>query len=131
MLAATVRRAFAESITEKPGPVHIELAEDVASELTSKRIFEKLTLRRPIAEQKAIARAVDLLMAARTSCCDCGSSRQSSTCHFRLRAFVDETGIYWCSTQMGKGVLDERQKGFLGCTALLTMTFVHGALEHE
>ena len=29
MLAASVRRAFSHSQTEKPGPVHIELAEDV------------------------------------------------------------------------------------------------------
>ena len=129
MLAATVRRAFASSVTEKPGPVHIELAEDVASELTSKRIFERLTLRRPIAEQKAITRAVELLMEAQRPVVIVGAAANRQRAIAALRAFVEETGIYWASTQMGKGVLDERAEGFLGCTALSDNDLVHGALD--
>ena len=128
LLAATVRRAFAAATTEKPGPVHVELAEDVASEMTSKRIFEKLTLRRPIAEQKAIDRAMELLMASERPVLIVGAAANRQRAITVLRAFVEETGIYWCSTQMGKGILDERQKGFLGCTALSDNDFCHGGL---
>jgi len=129
MLAANVRRAFATSVMEKPGPVHIELAEDVAAEMTSKRVFEKLTLRRPIAEQKAIARAVELLLAAERPVVIVGAAANRQRAIAALRTFVQETGLYWCSTQMGKGVLDERQQGFLGCTALSDNDFCHGALD--
>lgn len=129
MLAATVRRAFASSTMEKPGPVHVELAEDVASEMTSNRIFEKLTVRRPIAEQKAIHQAVELLVAAQRPVVIVGAAANRQRAITVLRAFVEETGIYWCSTQMGKGVLDERQHGFLGCTALSDGDYCHGALD--
>lgn len=105
MLAATLRRAFAASITEKPGPVHIELAEDVASEITSKRIFEKLTVRRPIAEAKAISHAVELLLAAERPVVIVGAATNRQRAIKALRAFVQETGLYWASTQMGKGEL--------------------------
>lgn len=128
MLAASVRRAFAAACTEKGGPVHIELPEDVASEMTSKRVFEKLTMRRPIAEQKAITTAVDMLMAAQRPVMIVGAAANRQRAVRVLRKFVEETGMYWCSTQMGKGVLDERQQGFLGCTALSDHDFVHGAL---
>lgn len=40
-----------------------------------------------------------------------------------LRSFVEETGIYWCATQMGKGILDERQRQCLGVTALSSKDF--------
>jgi len=129
MLAAMTRRAFSAATTEKPGPVHIELAEDVASEMTSKRIFEKLTLRRPIAEEKAIVAAVDLLAAAKRPVVIVGAAANRQRAIRVLRAFVDETGMYWCSTQMGKGVLDERHRGFLGCNALSAKDYVHGALD--
>ncbi len=114
MLAATVRRAFSCSVTEKPGPVHIELAEDVASELTSKRIFEKLTLRRPIAEQKAITRAVELLMAAQRPVVIVGAAANRQRAIAALRAFVAETGIYWGALNMSDLVImighDESEK---------------------
>ena len=118
MLAAMTRRAFSTAAMEKPGPVHIELAEDIASELTSKRIFEKLTVRRPIAEQKAVQSAVDLLMTAKRPVLIVGAACNRQRAISALRTFAEETGMYWCSTQMGKGVLDERHGGFLGCTAL-------------
>ena len=129
MLAATVRRAFSTSVTEKPGPVHIELAEDVASEMTSKRIFEKQTPRRPIAEAKAVDAAAEILMAAERPVVIIGGAANRQRAINALRSFVDETGIYWSCTQMGKGILDERHRGFLGCCALSDKDFVHGALD--
>ena len=35
-----------------------------------------------------------------------------------LTDFVNETGIPFVSTQLGKGVIDERHPLFMGCAAL-------------
>jgi acetolactate synthase-1/2/3 large subunit len=121
MLSAMTRRAFSTCTTEKPGPVHLELAEDVATEMTNKRIFPKLVLRRPIAEEKAIVVAVDLLASAKRPVIIVGAAANRQRAITVLRKFVEETGIYWCSTQMGKGVLDERHSGFLGCVLVLVL----------
>jgi len=45
-----------------------------------------------------------------------------------LRAFVDNTQMPFISTQMGKGVLDERDPLFLGNVALSTNDFLHRAI---
>ena len=131
MLASTVRRAFSTSVTEKPGPVHIELAEDVASEITTKRIFDKQTPRRPIAEQKAIDAAVDMLCNAQRPIVVIGAASNRQRAIRALRSFVDDRGLHWACTQMGKGVLDERQENFLGCCALSDKDFVHGAMDYS
>lgn len=46
-----------------------------------------------------------------------------------LRQFIDKTGIPFFSTQMGKGVVDERDPLFLGNAALSTNDFVHRAID--
>ena len=47
-----------------------------------------------------------------------------------LREFVAKTGIPFVTTQMGKGVINENDEGFLGNAALSTGDFVHRAIEH-
>ena len=46
-----------------------------------------------------------------------------------LHAFVDKTGIPFVTTQMGKGVVDERRSAVLGNAALSDDDFVHRAIE--
>ena len=46
-----------------------------------------------------------------------------------LLHFVEYTGIPFLTTQMGKGVIDERHPKFLGCAALSAGDFVHRAVE--
>ena len=46
-----------------------------------------------------------------------------------LRQFIDETGIPFFTTQMGKGVVDERDPLFLGNAALSDGDFLHRAIE--
>ncbi len=45
-----------------------------------------------------------------------------------LASFVETTGIYFFTTQMGKGVLDERHPQYLGTAALSAHDFVHNAI---
>jgi acetolactate synthase I/II/III large subunit len=112
-----------------PGPVHIELAEDVAAEETTSRIFDKLDFRRPIAEVKSIDQAVDMLMDAKHPIVIIGAAANRQRAVRVLRAFVEETGICWCSTQMGKGVVDERSRYFLGTTAISSKDYCHYAMD--
>ncbi|CAB9523332.1 Acetolactate synthase large subunit [Seminavis robusta] len=129
MLAASVRRALSQSVAEKPGPVHIELAEDVAAEETASRIFETLDFRRPIAEPKAIDRATEILLSAKNPVVIIGAAANRQRAIRALRAFVEEMGIFWCSTQMGKGVLDERSPLCLGVTALSNKDYCHYGID--
>jgi acetolactate synthase I/II/III large subunit len=46
-----------------------------------------------------------------------------------LLQFVEKTGIPFLTTQLGKGVIDERHPKFLGCAALSAGDFVHRAVE--
>ena len=46
-----------------------------------------------------------------------------------LEQLVEKTGIPFLTTQMGKGVIDERHPKFLGCAALSAGDFVHRAVE--
>ena len=45
-----------------------------------------------------------------------------------LREFIDKTKIPFISTQMGKGVLDERDPLYLGNAALSSNDFLHRAI---
>jgi acetolactate synthase-1/2/3 large subunit len=45
-----------------------------------------------------------------------------------LLEFVEKTGIPFLTTQLGKGVIDERHPQFLGCAALSAGDFVHAAI---
>eukprot|EP00511_Aplanochytrium_stocchinoi_P003700 CAMPEP_0204839624 /NCGR_PEP_ID=MMETSP1346-20131115/34930_1 /ASSEMBLY_ACC=CAM_ASM_000771 /TAXON_ID=215587 /ORGANISM="Aplanochytrium stocchinoi, Strain GSBS06" /LENGTH=134 /DNA_ID=CAMNT_0051976495 /DNA_START=1 /DNA_END=401 /DNA_ORIENTATION=- len=55
-----------------------------------------------------------------------GANRQRSI--RAIRQFVDETGIYFFTTQMGKGVIDERHPQYLGCAALSSEDYLNAAV---
>jgi len=124
-----VREAFRLAHEERPGAVHIELPEDVASEETSAPLIPASMVRRPIAEYKAIDRAVAMIQEASCPVLLIGAGANRKMTSRMLREFVDKTGIPFITTQMGKGVLDEHDPLFMGNTALSEGDFVHRALE--
>jgi acetolactate synthase-1/2/3 large subunit len=73
---------------------------------------------------------VDVLKTAIRPVVVIGAAANRQTAIRAIRDFVEETNIYWCSTQMGKGIIDERHRSFLGCAALSDKDFVHGALDY-
>ena len=60
-IPSMVREAFRLAHEERPGAVHIELPEDIAVETTTQPLLSPSLTRRPIAEYKAIANAVDMI----------------------------------------------------------------------
>ena len=60
-IPSMVREAFRLAHEERPGAVHIELPEDIAVETTTQPLLSPSLTRRPIAEYKAIANAIDMI----------------------------------------------------------------------
>ncbi len=129
-IPSRIREAFRLAEEERPGAVHLELPEDIASELTSTEIIEKTWYRRPLAEDKSIAQAVEMIHQAKRPLLLLGAGANRKHSSKMLREFIDSTGIYFISTQMGKGVIDERHPHFLGNAALSANDFLHRAISH-
>ncbi|MEM0955781.1 MAG: acetolactate synthase large subunit [Pseudomonadota bacterium] len=128
-IPSVVREAFRLAHEERPGAAHIELPEDIAAEETDAALIAASTVRRPIAEYKAINKAIAMINAARAPVLLIGAGANRKLTAKMLREFVDKTGIPFITTQMGKGVLDERDTQFMGNAALSDHDFVHRVLE--
>lgn len=124
-----VREAFRQAEEERPGAVHLELPEDIAKENVEEDLFEIEKVRRPIADEKAIAKAVELIKAAKYPLIVVGAGANRKQTAKMLTELVEKTGIFFINTQMGKGVIDERHYLFLGTAALSENDYVHCALD--
>lgn len=128
-IPSRVREAFRLAEEEKPGAVHLELPEDIAAEQTDSLPIAPSLSRRPLPECKAIRAAVDKLQAAHSPILVIGAGANRKMTAKVLSQLIDKTGIPFVTTQMGKGVVDERHPRFLGNAALSSGDFVHRALE--
>ena len=128
-IPSMVREAFRLAHEESPGAVHIELPEDIAVETTTQPLLSPSLTRRPIAEYKAIANAIDMIEQATSPLLLIGAGANRKLTAKMLREFVDKTSIPFVTTQMGKGVLNESDPRFAGNTALSDNDFVHRAIE--
>ncbi|TWI52503.1 acetolactate synthase-1/2/3 large subunit [Pseudomonas duriflava] len=128
-IPSRIREAIRLAEEEKPGSVHLELPEDIAAETTESTPIAPSLSRRPVAEHKAIRAAVSKLEAARSPVLVIGAGANRKMTARVLRQLIEKTGIPFITTQMGKGVVDERHPRFLGNAALSAGDFVHRALE--
>ena len=128
-IPARVREAFRRAEDERPGAVHLELPEDIAREQTDAAVIRRSRFENPHASESSITQARDMIQAARYPLLLIGAgANRRHTCK-ALRALVDKTGIPFFTTQMGKGVLDERHPLYLGTAALSGEDFLHRAIE--
>ncbi|MEZ5743834.1 MAG: acetolactate synthase large subunit [Sphingomonadaceae bacterium] len=128
-LPSRVREAFRLAEEEKPGATHIEYPEDIAAEKTDVRPIKRSTVRRPTADVKSIRQAVKALEEAKCPVLVIGAGANRTMTSRMLNQFVEKTGIPFLTTQLGKGVIDERHPRFLGCAALSSGDFVHRAID--
>jgi len=127
-IPSIVREAFRLAQEERPGAVHIELPEDIACEEVSGRPFEIAKVKRPNANPEAIATAAQMICAARSPLILVGAgANRNRTCK-ALSDFVATTGIPFFNTQMGSGVIDERNPLYIGTAALSSNDIVHLAI---
>ncbi len=128
-IAPLIREAFRLAEEERPGAVHLELPEDIAEEDIEADTFEVTKPRRPVAEEKAINKAVEMIENAKRPLILIGAGANRKVTWKMLSQFVEETGIPFFNTQMGKGVVDERHPLYIGTAALLSGDYVHLAIE--
>jgi acetolactate synthase-1/2/3 large subunit len=127
-IPSRVREAIRLAEEEKPGAVHLEFPEDIAEEHTSSRPIPASLARRPSAEEKAVRQAVLAIEGAKAPILVIGAGANRKLTGRMLRQLIDKTGIPFVTTQMGKGVVDERHPLFLGCAALTILKSFKQAL---
>ena len=128
-IPSKTREAFRLAEDEKPGAVHLELPEDIADEQTDEQPMIPRPARRAIAEEKAIRSAVESIEAATAPLLVVGAGANRKVTGNMLTALVEDFGIPFVTTQLGKGVVDERHPLFMGNAALSAGDYVHRAIE--
>lgn len=129
-IPAFVREAVNTAEAERPGAVHLELPEDVAREEAEPRLFPISKARRPAPDPSSVAKALEMLGAARAPLILVGAAANRNRITEALREWIDHSGIPFFNTQMGKGVIDERHPLFLGTAALSSGDSIHYAIDH-
>lgn len=130
-IPSRVREAFRLAEEERPGSVHLELPEDIAVEETETHLFSKSMVRRPIAEEKSIDKAVEMITEAKHPLLLIGAGSNRKITSKVLTQFIDKFGIPFFDTQMGKGVVDGRSSLYLGNAALSDNDYIHCAINRS
>jgi len=129
-IPSLVRNAFRIAETERPGAVHLELPEDIASEeVADDSVFSKQTIHRVFASDRAIEKAVEVIKAAKRPLLLVGAGANRKRIRQPLSDFVKKTGIMFFNTQMGKGVLSGDDANFIGTAAFSSKDYVHEAIK--
>ena len=101
-----VRKAVRLARTEKPGAVHIELPEDIASMESSEKPLTPRRFRRSVPESKVVDQAFAMLGNARRPIIIAGNGCIRKRASSELRLLCEKTGIGVVSTFMAKGCVD-------------------------
>lgn len=128
-IPARVREAFRRAEEERPGAVHLELPQDIAGDDSAASLIAASYSRRPVAEEKAIARAAEAIAQAKHPLLMIGAGANRKTVADALCQLTAKLRIPFFTTQLGKGVLDETDPLWLGNAALSDGDFVHRAID--
>jgi acetolactate synthase-1/2/3 large subunit len=128
-IPATVRDAFRVAMEERPGPVHLELPEDIAGEEVSDvPVIPVHPLERPIAHGAALDRAAEAILAAKRPLVMIGAACSRPWLTESLSTFVSRTRLPFFNTQMGKGAVTGGSNLYMGTAALSEGDYVHEAV---
>ncbi len=130
-IPSLVRQAFKCAEDERPGAVHLEFPEDIAVEISDRSPFPRINVRRPGPDPKAIEMARQCIEAARHPLLLIAGGANRKLIRNNLESFIEKTHIPFVTTQMGKGVIDERSPYYLGTTALSEHDIVHCAIDQS
>ena len=117
-----VRDAFRVAMEERPGPVLLELPEDIAGE-------EIKDVPLPVANPAALERATQMLLAAKRPLLMAGAAANRPRLTEALSDFVRRTRLPFFNTQMGKGAIAGGSKLYMGTAALSERDYVHRAID--
>ena len=125
-----VRDAFRVAMEERPGPVLLELPEDVAGEVAEDVPMVPVhPIEIPVAHRAALDRAADMILAAKRPLVMLGAAASRPRSTAGLGGFVRRTQIPFFTTQMGKGTVAGGSRLYMGTTALSERDYVHEAVD--
>ncbi|WP_169252594.1 acetolactate synthase large subunit [Brevibacterium sp. 'Marine'] len=130
MIPTMVREAFRAAQAERPGPVHLELPEDIAGmPVDGFELIEPHTNSRPVAGDTAIANAANVIREAKNPLLMLGADASRASCSEALSRFVAGMRIPYVTTQMGKGSVTGASDLYMGTAALTSGDYVHDAID--
>jgi acetolactate synthase-1/2/3 large subunit len=124
-----VRDAFRVAQQERPGPVHLELPEDIAADQAAADMIPPHVVEPPIAPAAAIERAAAMIIGAKRPLVMLGAAASRPYLAEPLSAFVRRAGIPFFNTQMGKGAVNAGSNLYIGTAALSERDWVHEAID--
>ena len=125
-----VREAFRVAQEERPGPVHLELPEDIAAEeCETMALIPPHPMELPVASAEALGRAAAMLVAAERPLVMLGAAASRPRSTSDLAQFVIRTRIPYFTTQMGKGTVPGGTELYMGTAALSERDYVHDAID--
>ncbi len=136
-IPAVVREAFRLAAEERPGPVHLELPEDVAGEAVPDdlQVVAVHPVELAVAPAAAVEHAATLLMQAERPLVMLGAACSRPRLAGLLTECIRRIGIPFFNTQMGKGTVAGigTQGGgtelWMGTAALTERDYVHEAID--
>lgn len=124
-----VRDAFRIAQQERPGPVHLELPEDIAAEEAEAGLVPPHPVDLPVAPLSAIDRAAELIVSATRPLVMLGAAASRPRLAEPLSSFVRRMGIPFFNTQMGKGAVNAGSNLYMGTAALSERDWIHEAID--
>ncbi|MEJ0035788.1 MAG: acetolactate synthase large subunit [Gammaproteobacteria bacterium] len=130
MIPTLVREAFRIASEERPGPVHLELPEDIAhEECDDTPLIPPHPVELPVASPEALDRAAAMILRARKPLVMLGAAASRPRSTSDLAQFVVRSRIPYFTTQMGKGTAPGGTELYIGTAALSERDYVHEAIE--
>jgi acetolactate synthase-1/2/3 large subunit len=130
MIPTLVREAFRVAEEERPGPVHLELPEDIAAEKCEEvALVAPHPLELPVAGTQALDRAAQLISLAKRPLAMLGAAASRPRSTSGIAQFVLRTRIPYFTTQMGKGTVPGGTELYMGTAALSERDYVHEAID--
>jgi acetolactate synthase-1/2/3 large subunit len=125
-----VRDAFRIAAEERPGPVLLELPEDVAREEDEPVAMVPLhPIEIPVAHRASLDRAAEMILAAKRPLIMLGAAASRPRSTAGIGDFVRRTRIPFFNTQMGKGTVPGGTNLYMGTAALSERDYVHEAVD--
>ncbi|MGY8677451.1 acetolactate synthase large subunit [Bradyrhizobium sp. UFLA05-153] len=125
-----VRDAFRVAMEERPGPVLLELPEDIAGdEVEPVPMVPIHPIEIPVAHRAALDRAAEMILAAKKPLIMLAAAASRPRSTFGIAGFVRRTGIPFFTTQMGKGTVPGGTSLYMGTAALSERDYVHEAID--
>ena len=129
-IPAIVREAFRVAHQERPGPVHLELPEDIAAEEAPEvSPVPRHPIALPVAPPAALNRAAGLILEAERPLVMLGAAASRPRLADALSDFVRRLQIPFFNTQMGKGAVAGGSGLYMGTAALSERDYVHDAID--